>query len=123
MKLHVLATALLIVACSHTAPVFVEKHPDTGTAPPDPMSDDPLAQRGQYLVTLLGCGSCHTDGALTGQANSKLLLAGSRTGIAISNPLKVEHPGMVFPPKPHTGQNHRARPLERNRHCSDAESR
>ncbi|AFU99219.1 c-type cytochrome [Simiduia agarivorans] len=98
MKLRLIATALLIVGCAQTVPVFVEKQPDTGTAPPDAMSNDPLAQHGQYLVTLLGCGSCHTDGALTGQANSKLLLAGSRTGIAISNPLKVEHPGMVFPP-------------------------
>lgn len=98
MKLRTLTLALVITGCSHTTPVFVEQHPDTGAAPPDPISQDALAQHGQYLVTLLGCGSCHTDGALTGQANSKMLLAGSRTGIAISNPLKVEHPGMVFPP-------------------------
>lgn len=53
---------------------------------------------GQYLVGLLGCGSCHTNGALTGQPVAGQLLAGSDTGIAWSNPLAVRDPGVVFPP-------------------------
>lgn len=93
------ALACLLAACSSaTNKTFVERHPDSQSAPPSPVNADPLAERGQYLVTLLGCGSCHTDGALLGTANAKLLLAGSNTGIAISNPLRQEHPGMVFPP-------------------------
>jgi mono/diheme cytochrome c family protein len=54
--------------------------------------------RGRYLVELLGCGSCHTDGALVGEANMERWLAGSRTGIAYSNPLQYSRPGVVFPP-------------------------
>jgi mono/diheme cytochrome c family protein len=53
---------------------------------------------GRYLVELLGCGTCHTDGALIGLPNESLRLAGSRTGIAYSNPLEYEHPGVVYPP-------------------------
>jgi hypothetical protein len=54
--------------------------------------------RGKYLVELLGCGSCHTDGALIGKANMERWLAGSRVGIAYSNPLQNSRPGVVFPP-------------------------
>jgi mono/diheme cytochrome c family protein len=54
--------------------------------------------RGRYLVELLGCGSCHTDGALIGEPNMERSLAGSRVGIAYSNPLEYRRPGIVFPP-------------------------
>ena len=53
--------------------------------------------RGKYLVELLGCGSCHTDGALIGEPNEARLLAGSSVGIAYENPLGTERPGIVFP--------------------------
>lgn len=53
--------------------------------------------RGQYLVGLLGCGSCHTNGALIGEPVAAHLLAGSDTGIAWSNPLASRDPGVVFP--------------------------
>ena len=55
-------------------------------------------QRGEYLVELLGCGSCHTDGALEGAPNMERALAGSSIGIAYTNPLDTEIPGIVFPP-------------------------
>lgn len=55
-------------------------------------------QRGEYLVELLGCGACHTDGALVGAPNAERSLAGSRTGIAWSNPLGEKNPGVVYPP-------------------------
>ncbi len=55
-------------------------------------------ERGRYLVELLGCGSCHTDGALEGAPKRNKSLAGSRIGIAYSSPLGTERPGVVYPP-------------------------
>ena len=55
-------------------------------------------QRGEYLVELLGCGSCHTDGALEGVPDFDKALAGSSIGIAVSNPMGNRYPGIVFPP-------------------------
>jgi len=55
-------------------------------------------ERGRNLVELLGCGSCHTDGALEGAPKLNKSLAGSRIGIAYSNPLGTERPGIVYPP-------------------------
>ena len=64
-------------------------------------------ERGKYMVELLGCGACHTDGALTGNPNLEQPLAGSSTGIAYTNPLQHENPGVVYPsnitPDPETG--------------------
>jgi mono/diheme cytochrome c family protein len=57
-----------------------------------------VEERGEYLVELLGCGACHTDGALIGEANPDKALAGSRIGIAWSNPLGDKYPGVVYPP-------------------------
>lgn len=54
--------------------------------------------RGKYLVELLGCGVCHTDGALEGAPDRDKLLAGSRIGIAYTNPLEHRYPGIVYPP-------------------------
>lgn len=69
--------------------------PVAGTYAP---SDRGLVEHGAYLVELLGCGVCHTDGALEGGADIEKGLAGSRTGIAFSNPLGHEFPGVVYPP-------------------------
>ena len=64
-------------------------------------------RRGAYLVELLGCGSCHTDGALEGVPDFDKALAGSSIGIAYSNPMGDHRPGIVFPPNltpdPETG--------------------
>lgn len=57
-----------------------------------------LVEQGEYLVELLGCGSCHTDGALVGDPNFEKSLAGSSTGIAYTNPLGEKNPGIVYPP-------------------------
>lgn len=54
--------------------------------------------RGEYLVELLGCGSCHTNGALIGMPESASALSGSDVGIAYTTPLQNEHPGVVYPP-------------------------
>ncbi len=57
-----------------------------------------VVERGEYLVELLGCGSCHTDGALFGEPDMSRSLAGSSIGIAYTNPLQIRNPGIVFPP-------------------------
>ena len=54
--------------------------------------------RGEYLVELLGCGVCHTDGALIGEPDMDKSLAGSRIGIAYTNPLQDRYPAVVYPP-------------------------
>jgi mono/diheme cytochrome c family protein len=53
---------------------------------------------GRYLVELIGCATCHTDGALIGEPRLERWLAGSRVGIAYSNPLKYRNPGVVYAP-------------------------
>jgi len=55
-------------------------------------------ERGEYMVELLGCGACHTSGALTGDPDLERPLAGSMTGIAFTNPLEHNNPGVVYPP-------------------------
>lgn len=55
-------------------------------------------KHGRYLVELIGCGACHTDGAIIGEPNAGRLLAGSKVGIAFTSPLHDEHPGVVYPP-------------------------
>ena len=54
-------------------------------------------QRGRYMTELLSCASCHTDGALVGKPDASRLLAGSGVGIARSNPMVEEKPGVVYP--------------------------
>jgi mono/diheme cytochrome c family protein len=44
---------------------------------------DTQIERGKYLVTISGCGSCHTPGALLGKLDSTRLLAGSEVGFGI----------------------------------------
>lgn len=63
-----------------------------------PVVDNDVVDHGKYLVELLGCGSCHTQGALFGVPDSDFLLAGSDVGIAYSTPLEVRDPAVVFPP-------------------------
>jgi cytochrome c553 len=65
-------------------------------------------ERGEYLVNLLACGRCHTEGYLTGQQATGPYLAGSTIGIAYSGyEGENERPGLVFArnltPDPDTG--------------------
>lgn len=53
-------------------------------------------QRGEYLVNLLGCGRCHTDGYLLGNAPAGPPLAGSQVGIAYADSDDEMRPGLVF---------------------------
>lgn len=56
-----------------------------------------VVARGEYLVELLGCGACHTDGALIGDPDFERSLAGSQIGIAYANPLGEKNPGVIYP--------------------------
>lgn len=67
-------------------------------------ADDAALARGRYLVDLLSCAACHTDGQLIHDPVKEHYLAGSSIGIAYSD---GENPGVVFPanltPDPETG--------------------
>jgi hypothetical protein len=106
IRMLLLAVPHLILAGCATAenPLDDYEELDATTifdAPPvtgrPPASGEPVI-RGKYLVELLGCGSCHTDGALIGQPNMHRWLAGSHVGIAYTNPMQFSRPGIVFPP-------------------------
>lgn len=95
---------VLLVSCESTFdPMedYEQLEPVTTLEPPPPAEEidfDPeVVAHGRYLVGLLGCGSCHTNGALVGLANQNQLMAGSSTGIAYSNPMVVNNPGVVYP--------------------------
>lgn len=97
-----IATALC--ACAETYnPLedYEQRNPATNLATPAPVANANFSAedvaRGQYLVGLLGCGSCHTNGALVGTPDLQQLLAGSDTGIAWTNPLVQRNPGIVYP--------------------------
>jgi mono/diheme cytochrome c family protein len=102
--LFVLSTVVAMCACASGDRPLDQFEPIESTtvlaapAPANTTGDtiDVVAQ-GKYLVELLGCGACHTDGALIGNANAARALAGSRIGLAHSNPLMTKKPGVVFP--------------------------
>lgn len=101
---------LMLAACSSSGPAqvgynplndFEQLDPASIFATPEPnpspnYSTEQLA-RGRYLVGLLGCGSCHTDGSLVGDPDPQRLLAGSSTGIAYTSPFIDDNPGVVYP--------------------------
>ena len=101
--LSCISIILLLLGCSSQGPLE-----DYEQLTPTTVMDQPAAratrypaevvEHGKYLISLLGCGTCHTDGALVGRANRQRLLAGSSVGIAFSNPLIEENPGVVYPP-------------------------
>lgn len=72
--------------------------------------DEAILAHGAYLVELLGCAACHTDGALIGAPDTSKALAGSNIGIAFSNPLNERNPAIVYPanltPDKETGLGH-----------------
>jgi cytochrome c553 len=63
--------------------------------------------RGEYMVNLLACGRCHTEGYLTGNEAQGPILAGSTVGIAYTPDRAGIAPGLAFAPNltsdPETG--------------------
>ena len=113
-SMHIVAVLLLVGACATPenplrdyeeldATTLFEAPPPTGVRG----DSQEAVTHGKYLVELLGCGACHTEGALVGQANMHRWLAGSSVGIAYTNPMEFRRPGVVFPPNithdPETG--------------------
>jgi len=106
---YLIVAAGLLAACAADAPdhpldLYEEIDATTVLDAPDPVPGQyspakrDLVLRGEYMVELLGCGACHTDGAFAGDPDFDRPLAGSRTGIAYDNPLGDERPGIVYPP-------------------------
>ncbi len=109
LRLSFLVPFLLIASCTTTTKVdplagYEEVDLTTVLDAPRPQASQSsiggreLASQGKYMVELLGCGVCHTDGALVGEPNLDKSLAGSHIGIAWKNPLGNERPGIVYPP-------------------------
>ncbi len=82
------ALAVLLSACVVAGPA---------SAADERRAESPEA-RGAYLVNLLGCGRCHTEGYLLGNEAAAPDLAGSRVGIAYTDAEEDGHPGLVFAP-------------------------
>lgn len=109
------AIAFIAAACTTTSPL--DDYEEVTTTPimeapaTQPGETGALAteliEHGRYLVELIGCPACHTPGALIGEPDFDRWLAGSSVGIAYSNPMKYDEPGVVFPsnltPDPETG--------------------
>ena len=55
------------------------------------------SERGEYLAHILGCGGCHTEGALLGRPSGPWL-AGSRIGVAYEEDDAGAASAIVFPP-------------------------
>jgi mono/diheme cytochrome c family protein len=64
------AAALLVAGLAAAVPVLAQQHASRPT-------------RGAYLAAIMDCAGCHTGGALAGQPDPKLHLAGSGIGFAI----------------------------------------
>ncbi|NNF61166.1 MAG: c-type cytochrome [Gammaproteobacteria bacterium] len=104
MRHSLVIPLFLLAACSTTT---LDPLNDYESVQPATMMSAPEARRaaasgdasvrGRYLVELLGCSTCHTGGALVGQPRMDHWLAGSRIGIAYSNPLETDNPGVLFP--------------------------
>ncbi|HET6469814.1 MAG TPA: c-type cytochrome [Geminicoccaceae bacterium] len=63
-------------------------------------AQEPLA-RGEYLATIMDCGGCHTTGALVGQPDPAMYVAGSDIGFEIPG-LGIFYPPNLTP-DPETG--------------------
>ena len=57
---------------------------------------DEELKHGEYLTNILGCGGCHTQGALLGEPDG-VWLAGSTIGVAYTAESPTHSPGIIFP--------------------------
>lgn len=79
-----LATIFLLSGCTNSI-----ARQDQRTASAD-------VDRGEYMVNLLACGRCHTEGYLRGNEAQAPALAGSRVGIAYTPDRADVPPGLAF---------------------------
>ncbi len=69
--------AFLAVSCSQQP---AGQAPATNQAATSSAPSDTTVQHGQYLVETIGCGHCHTPGAIYGEPDPTRLLSGSEVG-------------------------------------------
>ena len=83
-------------------------------------AQDGVLERGRYLSQIMDCGGCHTEGALIGQPDPKLELAGSTIGFerrfnpALQFSSKADFVRFVLadlPPQPEMFAEHRRQNL------------
>ena len=71
--------------------------PDAGRLAQLSEADAARVAHGRYLVEIIGCAGCHTDGAIIGEPNPTRQLAGSHLGIAYTDPFRDSFPGIAYP--------------------------
>lgn len=76
----------ILFVAAITVPVLVL----SGATPPAKGKLSPQAERGRYLVTIMGCNDCHTPGTLFGAPDFDRQLSGSEVGW--SGPWGVSYP-------------------------------
>jgi mono/diheme cytochrome c family protein len=100
LALAVLSLPVFVACVSETPrdPLddYVEVKPATILEAPSAIRDG--IRRGEYMVELLGCGACHTNGALQGAPDWDRPLAGSDVGIAMTTPLEYRNPAILYAP-------------------------
>jgi mono/diheme cytochrome c family protein len=68
------------------------------------LAESELLERGRYLSQIMDCGGCHTQGALIGQPDPKLDLAGSTIGFEVPGYGYVYPPNLTSDPETGLGQ-------------------
>jgi mono/diheme cytochrome c family protein len=72
-----LGGGLMVASCTRTEP---QAQKEGTPAVPAAMTPEQQLARGEYLVTIEGCGDCHTPGTLYGAPDMARQLAGSELG-------------------------------------------
>jgi mono/diheme cytochrome c family protein len=97
MEIRTLAAGSIVIAVLVGATVGVAQN--TKTMAPGKAAKPKAAvsrvERGQYLVTVMGCGDCHTPGALYGAPDMSRRLSGSELGW--KGPWGVSYPRNLTP--------------------------
>lgn len=84
LPVTLLATVFLLCGCTNSV---THQDQTMASAVPD---------RGEYMVNLLACGRCHTEGYLRGNEAQAAALAGSTVGIAYTPDRAGIQPGLAF---------------------------
>src|SRR6185436_6544546 len=94
------ALALAAVTLSSQSPPASRAAKPAAKAAAKPVASKAQLERGEYLVTIMGCGDCHTPGTLYGDPDFTRRLSGSELGW--QGPWGVTYPRNLTP-DPETG--------------------
>lgn len=81
----------------YTKAELVTPAPDASRLSQLSQADTERVTHGRYLVEIIGCAGCHTDGAIVGEPSAARQLAGSHLGIAYTDPFRDSFPGVAYP--------------------------